>query len=388
MAQKYYTTQDAAAIFGVSEDEVKKMVERRELHGYRDGANWKFKAEDIDRMQKDRAAAPPAMEEGDDVLLSEVALGQSDMGTSGTVIAMDAPGAGEGDIQLPGSGIEQVDAASTTPPPKKGLLDSKSSQFEELQLTLDEDLSLDDSTATLRSIPTPGGILDGGSAIDLSGKNIDDDDLVLGGAGPSKDVSIGGDSGISLLDPADSGLSLEQPLGLAASDSLELGEEDMLAAIDSPTQVKTDDEFLLTPMEDAADEGGESESGSQVIALDTESDEEGTMAGDGSLAAMLDEDLSPQPGLDMGRGSPLGAGAGLGAAGGLSDAAPLIQPAAMSAEAPYTPWQITGLVACALLLMLCGMMMYDLLRNMWSWSGPYNINSSLMDAILGLFEGK
>ena len=36
-----------------------------------------------------------------------------------------------------------------------------------------------------------------------------------------------------------------------------------------PTQLKTDDDFLLTPLEEAADTD-DSESGSQVIALDTE----------------------------------------------------------------------------------------------------------------------
>ena len=34
------------------------------------------------------------------------------------------------------------------------------------------------------------------------------------------------------------------------------------------------------------------------------------------------------------------------------------------------------------------MMMYDNLRNMWSWDGPYSVNSWLMDTIVGLFEGK
>ena len=96
MAQKYYNSEETAKILGISVDEVKKMVDRRELHGYRDGADWKFKVEDIDRLAKQRPAetavgAAPE-EEGGDVLLSEVALGQSDMGTSGTVIAMDGIG--------------------------------------------------------------------------------------------------------------------------------------------------------------------------------------------------------------------------------------------------------------------------------------------------------
>ena len=136
---------------------------------------------------------------------------------------------------------------------------------------------------------SPGGLDVGGSAIDLSGKGLEDDDLVLGGSDKGSDVTIGGDSGISLVDPADSGLSLEQPLDLggAGEESLELGEDDMLAPGEaggsSPAQVKTDDDFLLTPLEETSDTE-ESESGSQVIALDTEGDEAATMLGDAAGA--------------------------------------------------------------------------------------------------------
>jgi hypothetical protein len=65
----------------------------------------------------------------------------------------------------------------------------------------------------------------------------------------------------------------------------------------------------------------------------------------------------------------------------------LAQPGGMvSYEAPYSGLQIAGLATCTVLLMLCGMMMYDNLRNMWSWDGAYSINSSLMDLVVGLFE--
>ena len=40
-------------------EEVKKMLERHELHGYRDGADWKFKVEDIDRLVAQRPRSPP-----------------------------------------------------------------------------------------------------------------------------------------------------------------------------------------------------------------------------------------------------------------------------------------------------------------------------------------
>ena len=43
MPPKYLNVKEAAQAIGVSEDDVKQMLERRELHGYRDGADWKFK---------------------------------------------------------------------------------------------------------------------------------------------------------------------------------------------------------------------------------------------------------------------------------------------------------------------------------------------------------
>ncbi len=50
MAQKYYNVKEAAQMLGASEDAIRKMMEHRELYGYRDGADWKFKAEDIERL--------------------------------------------------------------------------------------------------------------------------------------------------------------------------------------------------------------------------------------------------------------------------------------------------------------------------------------------------
>jgi hypothetical protein len=70
----------------------------------------------------------------------------------------------------------------------------------------------------------------------------------------------------------------------------------------------------------------------------------------------------------------------------------LVDQAALAAgmalpEAPYSIWNILGLSLCVILLVFGGMMAYDLVRNMWSWDGPLNMNSSLMDTVLGWFEG-
>ncbi len=378
MAQKYLNTSQAAEKLGVSEDAVAKMRENRELHGYRDGANWKFKVEDIEKLaSKPAATDEPAAPEDDtgDVLLSEVELGQSDAGASGTVIGMGAPGGASAGSDLHKAGGKPAAAQSED-------VDSKVSQFEDLDLTLDEDLTLEDS-----AIGTGDDAKGSQSGVDL-----DDDDMVLGGSGSGSDITLGGDSGISLVDPADSGLSLEEPLDLGSGEeSLELGEDDMVV-LDDESQPeagmgsRTDDDFLLTPLEDESDE--DSESGSQVIALDTEGDESATMVAstsNASMAAMLDEDLSAGGGMgieDAGMGAPLGAQPGDLAAG-----APLMQPAAALPEAPWSVWSVVALVLCVLVLVFCGMFTYDLMRNMWAWEGAYEVNSSVMETILGWFEG-
>jgi excisionase family DNA binding protein len=400
MAQKYYNTEEAAKKFDISVEEVKKMLEQRELHGYRDGADWKFKVEDIDRMAQERKASSlsPIEEEGTgDVLLSEVALGQPvGLGTSGTVIAMDALAhdAATSDIQL-ASDLNIVKPGEELPTPKAGKIEtsgSNTARLDELELApAEDDLTLADSSAML---PNKSDVVAGvsGSAIDLGGSGaLEDDDLVLGGSGTGSDVTIGGDSGISLLDAAaDSGISLEQPLDLSTADdvAMELDEGDMLSVSEvDEAPLKTDDDFLLTPLEEAAD-ADESESGSQVIALDAETDEAGMIGAGaaGSMAGLLDEDLSAQPALDLGMAAPLAASPLLaGHAVGLPEGAGAVQPSAVFFEPPYTNLQIAGLITCAVLLMLCGMMTYDLLRNMWSWQGAYPVNSTLMDLILGLF---
>ncbi|MGO9111236.1 MAG: helix-turn-helix domain-containing protein [Thermoguttaceae bacterium] len=412
MAQKYCNVAEAAKILGVSPAEINEMVLRRELYGYRDGADWKFKPEDIERVAAERGAGGHE-EDSDNVLASEIELGQSDPGLSGTVIGADknrspdesdihlvesdvklAPDKSSvSDLKIPGSGIELAGPKQPVEA-KRGDAGSKVSQFEDLDMTLDHDLTLEDS-----NVPAPPAkpAAAGDSVVDLSGKKLDDDDLVLGGSGAGSDISIGGDSGISLVDPADSGFSLEAPLNLSpGEESLELGEDDLLGmASDVGTgaaALKGEDDFQLTPMDDLSD-ADDSESGSQVIALDTEGegDEAATMvASSGTpVAAMLDEDLGAEPALaamplaaattDLGLANPEDALA----MGGFGSAAVALP------EAPYTIWNILALVFASMLLILVGMMMYELLRNMWGFEKPVHpgpVDSWLMDTILGWFE--
>ena len=239
-----------------------------------------------------------------------------------------------------------------------------------------------------------------GSAIDLTGD--EDGDLVLGGSSHG-DLSRAGDSGINLLNPADSGISLESAplqLGGSAVESLELGEDEMLS-IDEPaagaakkksaptTEPDSDDDFLLAPLEEAGVE--ESDSGSQVIALDSEVEFDEAGPSVSGITSELQESQESSGGLldddlDAGLGAALGSSALTPAASAPALAAAGAVPGAAAAPPEvFSGWNVASLVLCALLLMFCGMFTFDLLRNMWSWGGAYSVNSPLMDMVLSMF---
>jgi len=420
MAQ-YYNLEKTAEILGLTPAEVQRMRERNELRAYRDGSDWKFKAEEVDKKLAELKQASEAAaesegtdEDAEDVLATELELGQSDSSPSGRVIGDlegDATVAAdsdlklaESDVRLGGSDIDmdetvsdESEAAAKVEKEAKSEADATVPDLDDIELALEGDTTVEDSPVAADQQAT---IPAGDSSVDVSAPE-EEDDLVLGGSsGSGSDITIGGDSGISLVDPADSGLSLEEPVDLVGEgdESLELGEDDMLtfseeADSESPTELGADDDFLLTPLEDTGEE--DSESGSQVIALDTEEEagEAATMAAEAagpSMAAMLDEDFAPDEGGDLGVAAMEPApsvAAPAAAPQQLAEGAPIGEYAAALPEPPYSIWNVVSLAGCVILLMLTGMMLFDLLRNMWSWSGPYDITSSLMDMILGWFGG-
>ncbi len=377
---KYYNVKEAAAFLGLTEDAIRQKIDARELYGYRDGMDWKFKAEDIEKLAADKQGEAPSFPQDstEEVLLSEVELGQSGI-ASGTVIGMEPPVS----KQDPASDFNFLESGLNLAEPPKPT-ESPSAKFEELDMTLDEDISLEESVIGLDSKKQPTDDAPTGAPLIADSE----EDMVIGGSGSG--LTLGGDSGISLVDPADSGISLEQPLNLGGSGTgkgqsasvVGVDDDDMLSLVESAkgSAIGGDDDFMLTPAEEA-DDG--SDSGSQVIALE-DSDEDG----DAALAGMpiLSEDFGAA------EDSPLGAAplavAGVAAGAGFTAAA--MSPAAEVAvvggavvvDAPYSGLQITSLVFCVLLMFLGGMMTFDMLRNMWGWSGAVGVNSAIMDFIL------
>ncbi len=491
MARKLVPLNEAATQLGLSPDELNEMRQNGDIYGYRDGASWKFKPEDIEKLAEERAAraggAPAdsallpsdSSDEGDDmVLLSEVELGAS-ASTSSTVIGK--PGKGQSpedsDIKL------AIDSA------KREMAAPARHDSDVLPVDIDDDLPVNIASGSQLDLSSPAAHSDSATQLQLGGAGVPADkasssdltlslaggsdknlggpgsdltlgggsgvisgpgsDLTLGGgsgvvSGPGSDLSLGespesdvfslqepgkgsskvrlggeeasvldspgsgtgsditispGDSGISLLDPSDSGLSLEQPLELSSADdessfdlssdsSGTLGDSSSDFDSDAVMELKGEDDFLLTPLEEAGDDESQ-DSGSQVIALDSDTgdfdDAAPTMLGDAGAPAatgLLEEDLGAGLGGGFGQlGTP--------AAGGLAPSVgvgPGMVMAPAAAETSYGVLTMVMLSFGTLFLAITGMMMFDVVRNVWSFDSPYGSSSFLMDSILSLFE--
>ncbi|TWU38779.1 Helix-turn-helix domain protein [Novipirellula aureliae] len=219
----------------------------------------------------------------------------------------------------------------------------------------------------------------------------DDDDLVISSA--ESDLSVAGDSGINLMSPSDSGLSLEsEPLDLASSSisSLDLGKDDGNGS-GSGVDFQADEDFQLSPSGIGLE--AEPESGSQVIEV------EDSQPIDVEVAAFDD----PAVGLP---GDEFGAEAvdGFTDAGGFDDGDGFGQEAeevgiestssraavgaaatgTIGYEVPFSLLQCVALVMIIAIMSLGGMLMTDLLRNMWTYTEPSAPVSSLTDSLISL----
>ncbi len=277
-------------------------------------------------------------------------------------------------LEPAGSGISGSDAlqlapSGSSPSAKAGGSGSGSFKLADSDIQLAEPAGTGSSSKKRASDSKKAGESDFSRSLDL------DDDVLS--AKPDSDITRGAaDSGLHLTDPKDSGLSLEEPLvlgGGSAKELLELGEADVIsleenADMEGATQLKPDEDFLLTPVQETATD--ESDSGSQVIALDADEEMSSgafTPASSG-MVAMLEDDTGAE--------GPLG----VTATGALA-AGPTLIAAPQAAEAPYSGWNVVGLVCAALLLLMTGMMVFDLSRNMWQWSGVGGASKSVFDGI-------
>lgn len=430
MAGKNLPSSDAAAKLGVTEEQLNVMRQKGEIFAVRTGTNWEYKPDEIERVLSERSGGSGVLNADDfdgllaDLssptnpanlpdLVSEEVLGRSPEGTSSTIIGKkEGPKTAEdSDLQLApegdlaGSGIKTTSGilggsdlkltGSGTGPMKKGGSDLELGDGLELgddELQLSSDSGKQDFATSAKPVED-----DDSDEIDL-----DSDSIGLGtgsviGSGVGSDVTLrGGDSGINLK-PTDSGLSLEEEpldLGGSAVDSLELPEDDDVIALDEDaadpdqaTQLKQDDQFLLSPTDMAGDD--DSDSGSQVIALeDSESFDADAATMLKSGAAPLTEDAFAA--VPMMEAFPADVGPMGGVVGGISPTPGMggqpvyVQVPVM--ETPYSVWNVLGLFLVTIMMVCCAMLTVDILLNMWVFDSQQTISMGLMNSMIETFQ--
>ena len=405
----------AAKILGITPDELVEMRERNEIRGYRDGASWKFKEDEVTRVKEEMSSIDidgdlEPDEEDSSILVSEEALGESSDGATSTIIGKnqgadvepdsDIDLGDSGELSAGDSGINLSDNLSLTG--SSGINLSSGSETGS-----GEDLSFEPEIGT-GDMELASDVSLGSDSLDLVDDDLslgeDGSDLVLGGSGAlESDITLGsaGDTGINLLSPSDSGLSLDdEPMELgSASSSLELPEDEddiEIGGVGTDDTLQTDDEFMLSQPDEMGDDD---DSGSQVIALEESSafdQDAATMlqAGEENLlsedpafqaagpaaAAGMALDAMNEP-ADAGFGDMAQVGGGASVAAGAAD---MPMPAAPTViEAPYTLLNVLGLLCIVFCLTLAGLLMVDVARNMWAWEEGMSVSTSMTDGIIG-----
>lgn len=455
----FVSLEDAAKRLGVSADELVEMRSRGDIFGYRDGASWKFKPEEIERVSSEMMGGDALDEDpaGSSILVSESDLGASGS-KLGSTIGSDIKLAGDDDLGsdvslIPdpdsGSDVKLVGRNTAKSPSGLNLEDDELSLTggshvigggsdikpgssnrlvgSDLKLAADDDdddelsLQADDddlmiSGSGLGSGVTGGsGVVAGGSGagsdIEIgsdiglslgdgsdvmaglspvlkpakggsSGKDLslsDDDDLVLGGG---SDLALGNDSGINLMSPSDSGISLEdEPLDLAGSgiSGLDLAAEGSDASssavgsgVGSGIEISQGEEFQLSP---SGSIESEDDSGSQVIELEDSSE-----FGDAAVALPAADGGFGDDGFGAGGfDDTMGAAAGAGAATAVM-AAP---------DVPFQTGMVLVLLGILMVMGLSGILLTDLARNMWQYAdGSSDLSGGFTKAVAGMFPSK
>lgn len=411
MAGKIIPLKQAAEMLGMTSDKLNDLRQRGEIHAMRDGSSWKFKREELERVADELGVTLTDAE--DEGLLDVGDLGPT--GASELVLDLDADEAGEspttvaqGGGDAKGKSGADSDLGLATDGRGKSAADSEISlvsehggsdvnllgttsdvfggtdvgfkggsgelEFEGSGLALASDLSLGDDLKKPASGSASGDDLTLGDEAEVTLEE-DKESALEGGS----DVTRGaGDTGINLR-PSDSGLNLEEvPLDLAGSSvsSLELPEDDDIIALeeleaspDEATQLRADEDFQLAPSADLAQD--EEDSGSQVIAL-----EDSAAFAEAGAAGGL-EDVGPLlPGAGAGEDIDI-----------QQEAKPITTPREFLApppEMPYSIWNVLALLAIVVILSLTGMLMTDVIRNMWNFEGTFSASTPIMDTMVRL----
>jgi len=448
MSSQFISLEEAAKMLGVSSEELVSMRSDGKIRGFRDGSSWKFSVDDVNRtaddLKDENEAYDPYKLVGDDDEYRLAAEDDDSAESPQSPAATSGPATfGSDDIELKldepvlTHDSEELDltiepsSASSGSLPLEEVSDNRGGDSE-LRLQADDQDSDDEMLGLSEDVLGTEPVASGGTAgsglelmedsddlvggasgvlsdIDVlgnrgagssvisrgsgsSGVNAGDDDddllitdnedeLVLGGG---SDLSISGDSGINLMSPSDSGISLEsEPLDLAGSSisSIDLSGE-LGSDIGSSGSVPRAEDFQLSPSGLALD--ADNDSSSQVIEVEdsaafAEVDPNGLDAAAFGEALDGDDAFGEEPGEGGFDEEASGLDEGFG-----GEAAPVRAGSAAAFELPYSVYEVVGLVCVVTVMSLGGMLMSDLVRNLWTYSEPAAPVSGLTDWLIDI----
>lgn len=205
---KFLELNEAAQLLGVTPDKLVEMRSNGDIRGFRDGASWKFKEDELERAKEEMAAdglddtlnlagdgsselgfADAENEDDESILVTEEELGQSGDQTSSTIIGKkgsDEPA--DSDLKLtegsPGSDLTLADGSDLALGSESGGSDLAFVADEGSDLTLDGGSGID--SAVVPHEPTAGS--------SIVGVGPEKDSSVVGGEKTKKDSSVVGDS--------------------------------------------------------------------------------------------------------------------------------------------------------------------------------------------------
>lgn len=441
MSKKYLSLEEAAQALGISVDDLKQLREKGEIRGFADRATWKFREQDIQeyRRRTNPDSSPEVSIMGDDDVgladepvdddsASDVRLIlDDDLLGDDSAPEVPADGGSDSDVQLVDTGEGGSDS------------DVK------LVDTSDPEIGGTGSDSDVRLVEPVGNASD--SNVLVGGEDHDEDGLTLA-AGSS--ILGGEDSGISLeaadsgisLEAADSGISLESldssinlsnessaefTLGDAADSGISLsaddeedetkrtmameslGDEDDLDDTKFEMEAVGSSEYEITGLGEGDDEEEEDTS---VLLLDDEDESSGnsaTMVGAGEdefdeEAFDLGEDEADEfDDFDMEAATVAGDDDelddldvfdavdedfddGFGDVSQGEFAAPVGMRVPAAVEPEWGTGMFVGVLVSSILMAICGLMMIDLVRSMWSYHGPAPYTSPLLDMFKGMLN--
>ena len=290
----YYNLAKTAELLGLNTGDVNRLREQGKLRAFKDGPDWKFRKEEVEqyltKMIKERSAQNSddgllASEDDDDKTAFAVDSSAFDamfdqagddlqVSANNDDLVVNDDNGNNDDLQLAPADdddfklVDDDDELKLAPEeaPEDALVKEGDSPLTSEDSALAEDLAAVDLTSASGSGSGDGltlgsdsglSLLDdvGGSNIDLAG---DGDDLILGGSsgsGSGDGMSLGSDSGLSLMDDAEGGFELDAAVS-------EQGGLDLAPQKDD----EDDSVFALAGENDA--------SGPQILNLDQNADSE------------------------------------------------------------------------------------------------------------------